>query len=68
MTVILEIHGAAGMEIWGTQWIKMLGILYEGCTFGVFGKEGMLIGGKSPEGVAARVRVQLEIEKTMSKL
>ena len=44
----------------------MLALLYEGVTVGCHGLEGRLIGGKTPEGIAARVRVQLEIERIMS--
>ena len=45
--------------------MKLLSVLYEGATTGLFGEEGRLIGGKSAEGIAARVRVQLEIERIM---
>ena len=54
------------MEIWGGQWLKLLALLYEGCTVGIFGQKDRLVGGKSPEGVASRVRVQVDIEKLMS--
>lgn len=53
-------------EVWGQQWIRLLALLYEGVTVGYHGVEGQLIGGKSPEGIAARVRVQLEIERILS--
>ena len=53
-------------EIWGVQWVKMLEVLYEGVTEGINGQKDRLIGGQSPEGIAARVRVQLEIERIMS--
>lgn len=39
----------------------MLELIYEGVTVGFGG--GKFIGGSSPEGVASRVRVQLEIER-----
>lgn len=61
----LDVAGAAARDIWGVQWIKLLGVLYEGVTTGLFGQEGRLIGGKTAEGTAARVRVQLEIERIM---
>lgn len=64
--VALDVNGALAMEVWGIQWIKLLGVLYEGCTIGLFGNETHKVGGNSPEGVAARVRVQVEIEKFMA--
>jgi nucleoporin GLE1 len=59
----LDVAGASAREIWGAQWVKLLGTLYEGATTGLFGETGRLIGGK--DGTAARVRVQLEIERIM---
>jgi nucleoporin GLE1 len=50
--------GSHGRELWGRQWDKMLEVVYEGAT-------KAMIGGKTPEGVAARVRVQLEVERIM---
>jgi nucleoporin GLE1 len=41
----------------------MLALVYEGVTNGT--GNGKFIGGESPEGKAARVRVQLEIERIM---
>ncbi|KAI0336994.1 hypothetical protein BDW22DRAFT_1340666 [Trametopsis cervina] len=64
----LDVGGVSAREIWGVQWVKLLGVLYEGVTAGLFGEEGRLIGGKSAEGTAARVRVQLEIERIMGVL
>ena len=61
----MDVAGIKAREIWGTQWVKLLSVLYEGATTGLFGEEGRLIGGKSAEGIAARVRVQLEIERIM---
>ena len=63
--VALDVNGTRAFEIWGQQWVKLLSTLYQGCTAGLNGKAERLLGGKSPEGVAARVRVQLEIEKLM---
>ena len=42
----------------------MLALLYEGVTVGLGG--GVLIGGQTAEGRAARARVQLEVERIMS--
>ena len=61
----LEVGGTQGKEIWGNQWIKLLTVLYDGVTTGIPGTE-KLIGGVTPEGTAARVRVQLEIERIMA--
>ncbi|KAJ8501725.1 hypothetical protein ONZ45_g12055 [Pleurotus djamor] len=57
----LDVFGAQARAIWGVQWIKMLGLLYEGVTNGI--GDGKYIGGDTPEGKAARVRVQLEVER-----
>ncbi len=68
LAAALDVAGAAAREIWGVQWVKLLNVLYEGATTGLFGEQGRLIGGKSAEGIAARVRVQLEIERIMGAL
>jgi nucleoporin GLE1 len=46
----------------------MLALLYEGVTVGL-GNAGLKaqVGGEAPEGKAARVRVQLEIERIMGR-
>lgn len=62
----LDVNGMNAKLTWGAQWIKLLEVLYEGVTTGLFGKPGKLIGGDTAEGVAARVRVQLEIERIMT--
>lgn len=64
--VALDVFGSKAREIWGTQWVKVLEILYDGVIEGINGQKDRLIGGQSPEGIAARVRVQLEIERIMS--
>ncbi|KAI0691429.1 GLE1-like protein-domain-containing protein [Cytidiella melzeri] len=64
----LDVYGAPAREIWGAQWVKLLSVLYEGATTGLLGDPSRLIGGKSAEGIAARVRVQLEIERIMGVL
>ncbi|KAI9063663.1 hypothetical protein FKP32DRAFT_1571751 [Trametes sanguinea] len=61
----LDVGGVLAREVWGQQWVRLLALLYEGVTVGYHGLEGRLIGGQSPEGIAARVRVQLEIERIM---
>ncbi|KAI0717408.1 GLE1-like protein-domain-containing protein [Cerioporus squamosus] len=62
----LDVGGLLAREVWGQQWVRLLALLYEGVTVGYHGLEGHLIGGQSPEGIAARVRVQLEIERIMN--
>ncbi|KAI0929417.1 hypothetical protein AcW1_009921 [Taiwanofungus camphoratus] len=62
----LDVGGVEARDIWGQQWIKLLSLLYEGVTTGLKGSNQRLIGGQTPEGIAARVRVQLEIERIMS--
>ena len=59
-------NGLNAKAIWGAQWVKLLEVLYEGVTVGIFNTPGRLIGGTVPEGIAARTRVQLEIERIMS--
>lgn len=62
----LDVNGPVAMEIWGGQWLKLLALLYEGCLNGIFGQKDRLVGGKSPDGVASRVRVQVDIERLMT--
>ena len=54
--------GMEAKNIWGKQWVKLLELLYESATVGIGGKSDTLLGGQTPEGKAACVRVQLEIE------
>ncbi|KAG1813684.1 GLE1-like protein-domain-containing protein [Suillus subaureus] len=61
----LDVGGIEAKLIWGNQWVKMLELLYEGATTGIGGVPGKLVGGQTPEGKAARVRVQLQIERIM---
>ncbi|KAG2047391.1 hypothetical protein BDR06DRAFT_963970 [Suillus hirtellus] len=61
----LDVGGMEAKFIWGNQWVKMLELLYEGATTGIGGVAGKLLGGQTPEGKAARVRVQLQIERIM---
>ena len=64
----LEVLGSHARNLWGRQWDKLLAVIYEGISVGLDGGGSggnSLIGGSSPEGIAARVRVQLEIEKIM---
>ena len=62
--VALDVGGARAKDIWGTQWIKVLAMVYEGVTTGMTGT-GMKIGGDTPDGRAAQVRVQLEVERAL---
>ncbi|OCH90207.1 hypothetical protein OBBRIDRAFT_619396 [Obba rivulosa] len=62
----LDVGGMDAARVWGQQWVKLLGLLYEGATVGLGGSKDRLIGGEMPEGIAARVRVQMEIERIMN--
>ncbi|KAI0323758.1 hypothetical protein GY45DRAFT_1376095 [Cubamyces sp. BRFM 1775] len=64
----LDVGGLLACEVWGKQWVRLLALMYEGVTVGHHGLEGRLVGGWSPEGVAARVRLQLEIEHIIRDL
>ena len=66
-TVALDVNGLNAKRVWGAQWVKMLELLYEGVTVGIHGTPGRLVGGSSPEGTAARVRVHSKIEWIMSE-
>lgn len=59
----LDVLGSYAKLVYGHQWNKMLALIYEGVTVGL--GNGKLIGGESAEGIAARVRVQLEVERLM---
>ncbi|KAG9311415.1 GLE1-like protein-domain-containing protein [Chiua virens] len=58
----LDVGGMEARHVWGKQWIKLLELLYEAATVGIGGKSETVLGGPTPEGKAACVRVQLEIE------
>jgi nucleoporin GLE1 len=60
----LDVLGSDARDIWGYQWVKLLALVYEGVTASLDG--GNFIGSEAPEGKAARVRVQLEIERIMT--
>jgi len=60
----LDVYGLEAKDVWGHQWIKILALMYDGVTAGIGG--GRTVGGQSAEGKAARVRVQLEIERIMN--
>ncbi|KAF5349025.1 hypothetical protein D9758_012693 [Tetrapyrgos nigripes] len=62
--VALDVVGKDAKLIWGVQFVKLLALIYEGTTTGL--GNGKLIGGPKPEGIAARGRVQLEIEAIMN--
>jgi nucleoporin GLE1 len=60
--------GTYAKDIWGIQWIKMLALIYQGVTEGLptgSNDEKLLIGGPSPEGRSARMRVLLVVERVM---
>jgi nucleoporin GLE1 len=59
-SVALDVGGDLPAQIWGRQWIKLLAFLYDGVMSGKVG------GDTTAEGKAARVRVQLDIERIMS--
>lgn len=56
----MDVGGHFAARIWGRQWIKLLALLYDGIMSGKVG------GDTTAEGKAARVRVQLDIERIMS--
>jgi len=60
LTVALEVGGSHGRSVWGSQWIKLMALLYEGVT-----TDPSPLGGSGPEARASRVRLQLEIERAM---
>ncbi|KAE9399596.1 hypothetical protein BT96DRAFT_939277 [Gymnopus androsaceus JB14] len=62
--IALEVLGADALQIWGYQFVKMLHLIYDGATDGL--GDGKLLGGSSPDGIAARARVKLEVESIMS--
>ncbi|KAF5381578.1 hypothetical protein D9615_005384 [Tricholomella constricta] len=59
----LDVMGSHARKIWGHQWNKLLELVYEGVTTGY--DTGKIIGGVSGEGIAARVRIQLEVERIL---
>jgi nucleoporin GLE1 len=61
-SVALEVGGAHARDVWGSQWIKLIVLLYEGVT-----TDPTPLGGSGPETRASRVRLQLEIERVMGK-
>ncbi|KAK7454071.1 Nuclear pore complex nucleoporin component [Stygiomarasmius scandens] len=61
--VALDVLGKDARAIWGLQFVKLLALIYKGTTTGL--GNGELIGGTTPEGVAARVKVQLVVEAIM---
>ena len=58
--VALEVGGAHARDVWGSQWIKLIALLYEGVT-----TDPTPLG--TSEARASRVRLQLEIERVMGK-
>jgi len=60
LSVALEVGGSHARDVWGSQWIKLMALLYEGVT-----TEPSPMGGSGPESRASRVRLQLEIERVM---
>ncbi|KAI5994833.1 GLE1-like protein-domain-containing protein [Pisolithus albus] len=68
----LDVAGLEARHIWGRQWMKILQLLYVASTEGIGSEPGTngerMLGGQTPEGKSARVRVQLEIERIMQTL
>ena len=60
--VALEVGGAHARDVWGSQWIKLIALLYEGVT-----TDPSPLGGSGPEARASRVRLLLEVERVMGK-
>lgn len=61
--VALDVMGAEAIKLWGRQFVKVLEMIYLGVKQGY--APGKYLGGISTEGKAARVRVELEIDKIM---
>ncbi|CAK5270529.1 unnamed protein product, partial [Mycena citricolor] len=61
---LLDVMGSDALQVWGQQWAKMLQLIYQGITEGY--APGKLIGGTSPLGIAARSRVQSEVERIVA--
>ncbi|KAG5645369.1 hypothetical protein DXG03_006322 [Asterophora parasitica] len=59
----LDVMGSYARKIWGHQWNKLLELIYEGVTKGY--DAGKTIGGSTAEGMAARMRIQLEVERIL---
>lgn len=73
----LEVMGAEAADIWGVQWIKVLELMHNGATKGLYPeraiadpaagapakKADVTMGCTSAEGKAARARVQIEVER-----
>ncbi|KIK26281.1 hypothetical protein PISMIDRAFT_676065 [Pisolithus microcarpus 441] len=68
----LDVAGLEARHIWGRQWMKILQLLYVASTEGIGSEPGTngkrMLGGQTPEGKSARVRVQLEIERIVQTL
>ncbi|KAI0001152.1 hypothetical protein BJV77DRAFT_972697 [Russula vinacea] len=60
LSIALEVGGSHARSVWGSQWIKLMALLYEGIT-----TDPSPLGGSGPEARASRVRLQLEIERVM---
>ncbi|KAH9965292.1 GLE1-like protein-domain-containing protein [Russula dissimulans] len=60
LSVALEVGGLHARNVWGSQWIKLMALLYEGVT-----TDPSPLGGSGPDARASRVRLQLEIERVM---
>lgn len=63
LATALNVGGVQAREIFGKQWHKLMELLYSGLTEANSEKP---IGGKSPEGTAARTRALLEVEEIMN--
>jgi len=63
LATALDVGGTQAREIFGKQWHKLMELLYGGLTDV---NSDNPIGGKTPEGTAARTRALLEVEKVMS--
>ncbi|KAI6008622.1 GLE1-like protein-domain-containing protein [Pisolithus marmoratus] len=68
----LDVAGLEARYIWGKQWMKLLQLLYVASTEGISSMPSpdgkRMLGGQTPEGKSARVRVQLEIERIVQAL
>ncbi|KAF7298730.1 hypothetical protein MIND_00820500 [Mycena indigotica] len=61
----LDVLGSFALQVWGHQWVKLLELVYAGATAG-YSADNKLIGGSSAEGIAARSRLKMEVERIMA--
>ncbi|EIN05568.1 hypothetical protein PUNSTDRAFT_115965 [Punctularia strigosozonata HHB-11173 SS5] len=61
----VEVLGQDAKRAYGADWVRLMTMVYEWVTRGM-DPGGRPVGGDAPEGKAARVRLQIEIERMMN--